>query len=1079
MTDSVLFDAADVLLLRAAVGPLPPVPDESAGLYGCFASEAALRAEVVRLSAEPAFLAAVRLASPSLADEVEKVRAGVPLKRKRLTRALVSLAKYHLRTTYRPTPFGHFAGVTLAEVGPTPEQRVGTAHRTLSRPDAAWLYGVLATDVVTTPGLRERAALTANPLRTVRDGRVVLVDHHDPTGKRQLSHSVRLTGVVKQVLERAAAPVAWPDLVGMLIDQFPQVPAATVERSVEQLVRNGFLLSDLVPPPDHTAPLDHVLERLAGNDCSVTRALAAIRAGLAALDTAQPADRRRELAEVTARMRELYEADDVIQSDLGLDACLVLPTEVALEAARAAAALWRTATAPPGMPHLRAYHLAFLERYGTDRGVPLLELLDEARGLGLPANYRGAGGADGSLVEPSAADRRRDQLLGELVLGALSYRGVGEIVLDETTLGALTATETGIEPTAGSGAPDASDGFGAVRRTPASLEQGAEIVADSWEALCAGEFRLVLGANPGSPRAGATFSRFAPVLGGASGPLGAVVARAEEAAMEAEPGELMATVAYCPRVARSANVATVPQWLSHRIPLGVPQAARDDVTDLRPEELAVHADLDGLRVVHIPTGRLVRPVSYSMLNPGSGHLPYVARFLIDLGYEGQDWCTPWNWGAWASAPALPRVRLGRTVLSPARWLPDRTLRESAAETEGASPDWHDAVAAWRQRLHVPRYTRLTRVDNRVTVDLDNPLHLLVLHDEMKRPRGLVITEWYGGPDGAGWFTAADGPHACELVVPLFARRQKTATAKPRTVPARSPRPVAGAEVPARTLRAAALPGGEWLYAKLYVPDSLQQRVLAKHLGRLVDSAAVRAAGADNWFFLRYADPDSHLRLRFHGKPEVLWPVLLPAVREWAEELRDAGLTDRLVLDTYDPEIERYGGPAALGHAERVFHTDSAVVLARLAPLAAAPPSVTQTALGVLGLLIGLGSPQEILGWLDDTRFLTRRSEVARATKEDVADRLDRRLASGTDPAESPGLAAALAARGVALAGLREVLATAPAGAGSGDRRAAVAMSLAHMHCNRLLGPRRDEEILAHVTAREGLALHLNRKRHGR
>ncbi|MFJ7069181.1 thiopeptide-type bacteriocin biosynthesis protein [Streptomyces sp. NPDC101115] len=1166
MTDSEIFDAAGTVLLRAAARPVPTAADgPPASVAADLASEEALRAEVVRLSADPVFLAAVRLASPSLADEAEKVRAGAPVKRKRLVRTVVSLTKYRLRTIFRATPFGHFAGVALARTddgtGAGVVQEVGDAHRSVSRPDAAWLYGLLADEVVAAPGLRERAALTANPLRTVRDGRVVLVDHHDPSGKRQLAHSVRSSAVVAHVLERAAEPVAWPELVAGLAERFPQAPAATVERTVEQLVRSGFLLSDLMPPPDHTAPLDHVLDRLAGIDHPLPRALAGIRAGLAALDTAPPAGRAPALAEVTARMRALREADDLIQSDLRIDARLVLPAEVGREAERAAAALWRTTVTRPGMPHLRAYHLAFLERYGTERAVPLLELLDEARGLGLPETYRSGAGADGAPADPaapSADGRRRDQLLGELLLAALrspggSGGGTAEIVLDEATLDALGAPS---EPT---------DGTAPERGVPASLELGAELAADSWEALLAGDFHLVLGANPGSPRAGATFGRFAPVLGDDGAALGAIVARAErpEGAEGAErpeeverpegadgrsvdrslgrsadrpaaepagdpvkapaddpvdvsagdpvrapaealagvpagdlagvpsghtagdpvgepagdpvrrpaeasaggpsedgpwapPGELVATVAYRPRVARSANVATVPPLLPYRIPLGVPaSAARGDVTDLRPEDLAVHADLNRMWVVHTPTGRTVRPVSHSMLNPSSGHLPYVARFLLDLGYEGHDWCAPWNWGSWAAVPALPRVRLGRTVLSPARWLPDSALREdAAARGDGTGPGWREAVAAWRLRLGVPRYVLLARADNRVTVDLDDPRHLLVLHDEVKRPQGLVVTEWYGGPEGTGWFAGPDGPHACELVVPLFARRPRPAAA-PAARPAAAPTPAG---------RRAVLPGGEWLYAKLYVPDGLQDQVLSRHVSRLVGSDAVRAAGTDGWFFLRYADPDPHLRLRFQGKPETLWPVLLPAVREWAEELRDAGLADRLVLDTYDPETERYGGPAALGHAERVFHADSAAVLAQLAGGGAGDggglPVVTRAALGVLDLLTGLGSPEEALDWLGDPRFLSRRSEVARATKEAVAD-----LFSGA--AES----APRAARAETLAALRGALAP--------YRRAPVALSLAHMHCNRLIGPRREEEVLAHVTAREGLALALSRKRHQR
>jgi hypothetical protein len=35
---------------------------------------------------------------------------------------------------------------------------------------------------------------------------------------------------------------------------------------------------------------------------------------------------------------------------------------------------------------------------------------------------------------------------------------------------------------------------------------------------------------------------------------------------------------------------------------------------------------------------------------------------------------------------------------------------------------------------------------------------------------------------------------------------------------------------------------------------------------------------DRWFFVRYADPEAHVRLRFHGKPEVLLGQLLPALQ---------------------------------------------------------------------------------------------------------------------------------------------------------------------------------------------------------
>ncbi|WP_420882745.1 lantibiotic dehydratase C-terminal domain-containing protein [Streptomyces noursei] len=76
-------------------------------------------------------------------------------------------------------------------------------------------------------------------------------------------------------------------------------------------------------------------------------------------------------------------------------------------------------------------------------------------------------------------------------------------------------------------------------------------------------------------------------------------------------------------------------------------------------------------------------------------------------------------------------------------------------------------------------------------------------------------------------------------------------------------------------------------------------------------------------------------------------------------------------------------------------------------------------------------------------------------------------------AAADGGDAGWSAGAAALSGLREVLS---AGAPDPGRRARIALSLTHMHANRLLGPRPEQELAARVTAREALALWLGRKR---
>jgi thiopeptide-type bacteriocin biosynthesis protein len=84
---------------------------------------------------------------------------------------------------------------------------------------------------------------------------------------------------------------------------------------------------------------------------------------------------------------------------------------------------------------------------------------------------------------------------------------------------------------------------------------------------------------------------------------------------------------------------------------------------------------------------------------------------------------------------------------------------------------------------------------------------------------------------------------------------------------------------------------------------------------------------DRWFFIRYGDPDWHLRLRFHGKPARLHEEVLPALQAAAAPLLDDGRLWRIQFDTYEREVERYGGEAGIVVAERLFHADSEAVLA--------------------------------------------------------------------------------------------------------------------------------------------------------
>jgi thiopeptide-type bacteriocin biosynthesis protein len=236
-------------------------------------------------------------------------------------------------------------------------------------------------------------------------------------------------------------------------------------------------------------------------------------------------------------------------------------------------------------------------------------------------------------------------------------------------------------------------------------------------------------------------------------------------------------------------------------------------------------------------------------------------------------------------------------------------------------------------------------------------------------------------------------------------------------------------------------------------------VLTKALAPLVQT--LRDADlANRWFFLRYADPEFHLRVRFHGKPD----ELRGPVEEAGRALVDSGLVWRFELGTYQREVERYGGPAAIELAEAVFDADSDAVIALLPLLEPGDEGLEERwQLGLVGvdrLLadLELDHAQRLALVRAQRDSLARRIRIDGAARSQIGERfrrerqsLERLLAASPSSGHplAPGLEL-LRVRSARLAPIAEALTRL-------DRErqltlpiSEVASSLLHMHLNRLL-----------------------------
>jgi thiopeptide-type bacteriocin biosynthesis protein len=119
--------------------------------------------------------------------------------------------------------------------------------------------------------------------------------------------------------------------------------------------------------------------------------------------------------------------------------------------------------------------------------------------------------------------------------------------------------------------------------------------------------------------------------------------------------------------------------------------------------------------------------------------------------------------------------------------------------------------------------------------------------------------------------------------------------------------------------------------------------------------ALASGAADRWFFVRYADPGPHLRVRLHGDPARLWGEVFPELVRAAQPFVDTDRIATVFVDTYDREIDRYGGVEGIDLAEQIFWADSeaaAGIVAGLVGASGAADTRWRIALAGIDRLLG-------------------------------------------------------------------------------------------------------------------------------
>jgi thiopeptide-type bacteriocin biosynthesis protein len=870
--------------------------DSEEGLEKAWQQDSAtLRNRLHEIMRQPEIREALFIASPGFESRFEaRTLKKDGKKEKRYERALV---RYLARMSGRATPLGLLAGCTFGTVGTATRLEVSARehYRRHTRIDIDFL-SELIDELYANSDVRHELGLTPNSsLFSIAGHFHYVAGQKSGHGYSYAPVSVEHTMLLQALLQIAGRGTNLTALAGSLCQLVPAVPEEKAKTLIRNLVEQQILVPSCLPVITGEEALDRLIGELDVHvDAKdIVATLSEVRHQLREIDIApgaSPESYRRIAAKIEALpgnpdTSRLFQVDLIkpgVVTSLGDDVLDEIASGIQ----------WLHGWFGPGYQDpLQTFRMAFRERYG-DREVRLVEALDEEVGIGSRAFDSSTDSSplleDLPLpdveVPRAALDIRHETLLQRL--GKALEDGEHEIRMTHDDLHLLQSV----------------DGIPAI---PDALAVKGSLAAPTAEQLARGEFRFSLDGAMGPP---------ATILLGrhcqADENLRAAVEKHLRRDAARTPDAIFAEIVYSPK-GRLGNIQARPVLSDYEIPyLG--RSALPEDRQIPVDDLLVSARTDEVVLRSARLGKRVIPRMSSAHNFRRDEI-VTYRFLCSLQIQGVCWWLRWDWGALSGARFLPRVSLGRLVLSPATWNLDPVEISCLSQHAGAKR--FAAVRKWRVARRIPRYVVLIDADEKLLCDLDNLLSTETFIELIKDQNSATLEEMFPSA-GELAVSGPEGRFVHELVIPFECpSARKVASNVPTTTEGDG-------------IRRSKLPGRDWLYVKIYSGPVTADQLLREFddsFVSLIDTDAVR-----HWFFVRYADPDLHLRLRFKGDPAYLQRELYPQLNEKLEALQRKEMLWRVVVDTYEQEVERYGGPAGMALAERLFHADSLAALAVVA-----------------------------------------------------------------------------------------------------------------------------------------------------
>ncbi|KKO45711.1 hypothetical protein WG68_08310 [Arsukibacterium ikkense] len=864
--------------------------------------------------ATPGIQEAIYLASPSLIERLPVWRDKPESKSGR--KVTSALLKYLIRMSSRPTPFGLFSGVasgtlaTVTNIKPAYLQH----YSRKTRLDMFYL-GTIQQQLTISPVGKKRLNYLPNSTLYQLGSHLNYIEPYQSSAQRYYRLStVEFDDALQTMLELAKNGVRQHDLVLQFCQRYPDVIKEDVVEYVDQLVQEHVLVADLKLPLTSGQPDQTFVHSLLNSGWrKESDELQSVLLRLADFDRrdVEPEEYRaicQQLKQLPYQVSEnkLFQTDLYkLLTEAQLDESILSDIERTL--------LVLTSLTPPSKSMFQEFINNFQRRF-EGRFMPLMQLLDEEAGISFSADtgYETPLLAGINIASPQRNAQSQSQSeLEQQVLKAMQQQAGAECIYMNSDVFLKHADIPGLW-----------------QQLPASFAVNISCYQDK-----KGQPLLHFHGCSG-PSGANLLGRFCHLNKKLEEQVRDYLA-AEEAL---SPEVIFAEVVHMPD-GRPGNIIARPSLRKYEIVFladtMLPKERQIPVQDLYVFIEAGHVKLWSKVLNKQVIPRLTSAHNYSARSLG------VYRFLCMLQHQqGQlpHFSNPANFSQMESQP---RVQLDHIILQEAQWLVDRGMLEALV----ANKKWQSA--GWQElevRYKLQRYVCYAIRDNVLTIDLHNPAMIELLLGETMGQKQVLLKESLA-MQYQSIVENEEGAFAHEILVPML-----NAKAKPFVTIHQNPEKQLETSIQRHFS-----PGSEWLSLKVYAAQSTAELVLTESIAPFLQRCQEQGLIL-HWFFIRYGDPDWHLRLRLCGKPTVLTGQVLPLLQKQLAPWLDSQRVSKMEAFTYQREVERYGGDNGIALAERVFQADSSLVLKSLSLLRQHGESVRwrMALLGVDAMLTAFG-----------------------------------------------------------------------------------------------------------------------------